>query len=532
MLVLVMQCLAGLALILLAAGLALRLLLPLPPLEPRPASSALTDTDDTPLGRGIATLQRQQRPGHSGIRLLAEGQEAFAARVLLARAAVSSLDIQYYIWHMDLSGRLMLDAVREAADRGVRVRMLLDDNGVAGMDPVLATLDQHPNIEIRLFNPFTLRTPKMLGYLADFPRLNRRMHNKSFTADGRAAIIGGRNVGDEYFGARDGGLFFDVDVLAVGPIVGDVSRDFDRYWASQSAYPANRILPAIEAEHARSLYRDLETASQQPGAQRYIEAVRALSFLDQVMAGDLDFAWSEVRMVSDDPAKAVGKAPKARTLLPALRAAIGTPRRDVNLISGYFVPGEAGTKALAQLPEQGVEVSILTNAFKATDVWIVHAGYAHRRKALLSGGVRLFEMMGPAHDAPRRSLTATGSGSSIRGAGQVLRSSSTTVHAKTFVVDDARMFVGSFNFDPRSLHLNTELGFIIENPALAREVAERFAAGRANHAYEVILADDGSLNWVEQGANGAIVHTSEPGMSWGQRIAVRVISYLPIEWML
>src|SRR3546814_3643319 len=155
----------------------------------------------------------------------------------MARAAVRSLDIQDYIWHGDRSGTWLLEAVRQAADRGVRVRMLLDDNGIAGMDSVLAALDRHPNIEIRLFNPFVLRSPKMLGYLADFPRLNRRMHNKSFTADNQATIIGGRNIGDEYFGARDEGLFLDLDVLALGPVVEDVSRDFDRYWASESAYP-------------------------------------------------------------------------------------------------------------------------------------------------------------------------------------------------------------------------------------------------------------------------------------------------------
>src|SRR5690606_28605800 len=196
--VLILQTLAALVVLLLAVGIAIRLLYPLPALEPRISSTHFADTADTPLGRGIARLS-QGKAGRSGLHMLKDGREAFAARVLLSRAAVRSLDIQYYIWHGDLSGTLMLEAVREAADRGVRVRMLLDDNGIAGIDAVLAALDRHPNVEIRLFNPFVLRSPKMLGYLADFSRLNRRMHNKSFTADNQATIIGGRNVGDEYF---------------------------------------------------------------------------------------------------------------------------------------------------------------------------------------------------------------------------------------------------------------------------------------------------------------------------------------------
>src|SRR5690606_10850145 len=220
---------------LLAAAVIIRLANPLPPLEPRTASTHVTDTADTPLGQGVAALVRGD-PALSGIHPLVGGHEAFAARVLLARAATRSLDVQYYIWHKDLSGTLMLAALHEAAERGVRVRLLVDDNGIAGMDTELAELDRHPLIEVRLFNPFVVRRPKAIGYLTDFLRLNRRMHNKSFTADNQAAIIGGRNIGDEYFSATEGRLFADADALAIGPVVNDVSADFDRYWASRSAY--------------------------------------------------------------------------------------------------------------------------------------------------------------------------------------------------------------------------------------------------------------------------------------------------------
>lgn len=535
--VVLLQCLAALAVLLLAAGLAIRLLYPLPALEPRTSSAHFTDTGDTPLGRGAARFARGRDGDHSGIHMLNDGREAFAARILLARAAVRSLDIQYYIWHPDMSGTLLLEAVRAAADRGVRVRMLLDDNGIAGMDTVLAALDRHPNIEVRLFNPFVLRRPKMLGYLADFPRLNRRMHNKSFTADNQATIIGGRNIGDEYFGARDEGLFADLDVLALGPIVADMSGDFDRYWSSRSAYPAARILPPVAADELDRLSRQAALVERDPAAQAYVAAIRSLPFVDQMLAGTLPLEWAHVRMVSDDPAKGIGAAPREALLTPALRAAIGAPRRELRLVSGYFVPTRAGVDAFSDLAVRGVDVAVFTNAFEATDVWVVHAGYAEYRRALLAAGVRLFEMRGaePADGRRARRLltgSGSGSGSDADGEGPVLRSSGSTLHAKTFAVDGERLFIGSFNFDPRSMHLNTELGFVIESPTLAGMVSRAFLAEIPADAYEVVLAPDGRLNWLERMPDGVRRHVTEPGTTRLQRGAIGLLSMLPIEWLL
>lgn len=522
----------GVALLLsVAAILTVRLLNPLPPLEPRPASRHLTDTADTPLGRGVAAA-REGRADLSGIHMLAGGRDAFAARILLARAATRSLDVQYYIWHGDLSGTLMLEAMREAADRGVRVRMLLDDNGITGIDPELAALDRHPNVEIRLFNPFVVRRPKAIGYATDFFRLNRRMHNKSFTADNQATIIGGRNIGDEYFAARDEGLFVDLDVLAIGPVVAEVSGDFDRYWSSESAYPAERILPQPSPQDRASIGRRASIVERDPDARAYIEAVRALPFIEQILAGSLPFEWASVRMVSDDPAKGVGKARKDMLLVHSLPEALGRPKHELRLVSGYFVPTAAGVDAFAGLSRDGLDIAIFTNAFEASDVWIVHAGYAHRRRALLRDGVRLFEMRGPDGARPRRRLVAAGSGSGSGGEGPVLRSSGSTLHAKTFAVDSARVFIGSFNFDPRSMHLNTELGFLIESPTLARAVSNMFESAIPARAYEVVLADDGRLNWIERTDGGRVVHREEPGTTALQRAGIRLLSLLPIEWLL
>ena len=525
-------------LVLVAAGLTVRLLNPLPPLEPRTASRMLTDTRDTPLGRGAAAAA-QAHPGLTGVHPLNDGRAAFAARSLLARAATRSLDIQYYIWKGDLSGSLLLNEMRAAADRGVRVRMLLDDNGIDGLDARLAALDRHPGVEVRLYNPFVVRSPKMIGYLVDFVRLNRRMHNKSFTADNQVTIIGGRNVGDEYFGAQDDGLFADLDVMAIGPAVTDVSRQFDRYWSSASAYPAARILPPVAPERIEEIGTAAAAAAREPAARAYIDAVRSLPFIDQVRAGTLAYIWAPVRLVSDDPAKTLGRAGPNGLLIDKLAEVLGAPKQEVDLVSGYFVPTRAGVDAFVRLARSGVTVNILTTAFDTTDVAVVHAGYAGHRKALLRAGVRLFEMRklaGEIADRPNANLMGSGSGSGsgkgIGGPGSVIRSSASTLHAKTFSIDGQRMFVGSFNFDPRSMHLNTELGFVIDSPALAGTLPARFANGIPRRAYEIRLTPDDRLVWIEHDDSRVVRHSVEPGTTFTSRLLVTVLSYLPIEWLL
>ncbi len=286
----------------------------LPSLENRSMSVALVDTGATQLGRAISPLV-DEHPGHSGIYPLVDARDAFAARALLAQAAERSLDVQCYIWRKDLSGTLLFESLRVAANRGVRVRLLLDDNNTAGLDPTLAVLDSHPNIEVRLFNPLAIRNPRALGYVTDFSRVNRRMHNKSFTADNQATIIGGRNIGDEYFGATEVVLFVDLDVLAVGPVVHEVSHDFDRYWASESSYPVDRLLPPATSALIVELASTALLAERQPASVAYVNAFRKSSFVPQLVQGRLPLEWAHTRMVSDDPAKGIGlAAPEA--LLP------------------------------------------------------------------------------------------------------------------------------------------------------------------------------------------------------------------------
>lgn len=491
------------------------------PIADRKESSALAldEAAHTRLGQAIAP-QLENHPGESGIHVLANPRDAFAARIMLARAADSTLDVQYYIWHGDITGTLLLDELHSAAERGVRVRLLLDDNGTSGLDAELVALECHPLVEVRLFNPFVVRNPKWLGYLTDFSRANRRMHNKSFTADNQATIIGGRNIGDEYFGATAGVLFADLDVLAIGPVVPEVSNDFDRYWASASTYPVEQVLPTASDACLPELRGRASITEGDEASTDYTRAISESSFVRQLLSGTLEYEWAKVRMVSDDPAKGLGESEKEGLLTHKLREILGEPEARVALISPYFVPTQAGVDAFADLASKGIEVRILTNSLEATDVAAVHAGYAKRRKALLESGINLYEMRRLSSSAVRN-----------QGAG-AFGSSGSSLHAKTFAVDGERMFIGSFNFDPRSITLNTELGFVIESPTLSENIHEAFEELIPLHAYEVRLAESGELYWLERIDGDVIRHDREPNTGIIQRTGIFFLSILPIEWLL
>lgn len=494
----------------------------LPSLENRSPSTAVVDTTTTRLGQTIAPLAAAH-PGKTGFHPLVDGRDAFAARVLMARAAERSLDVQYYIWHKDTTGTLLFNALREAADRGVRVRLLLDDNNTGGLDGTLAALDAHPNIEVRLFNPTMTRTQRWVGLLTDFSRLNRRMHNKSFTVDNQATVVGGRNIGDEYFGATEGVLFVDVDVLAVGAVVQEVSRDFDRYWASDSAYPADRVLAAADTDDLAELTAAAALTEQNAAAAAYVDALRDTRIVQALFDGSLTLEWATAQMISDDPAKGLGKAAPGGLLLQKLKPIIGNPATSMDLVSPYFVPGVSGTEWFTSLAKQGVSVRILTNAQEATDVAPVHAGYVKRRKDLLKAGVKLYEMQ-------RQSSARKPQKPKERG--RFGSSSGSSLHAKTFAVDQSRAFIGSFNFDPRSAELNTEMGFVIESPTLAGRITKTFDTIIPDEAYEVRLTESGTLNWIERREGETVLHQTEPGTNLLQRGFVQFMTVLPIDWLL
>lgn len=467
----------------------------------------------------IVNPRSAQHPGLSGIHPLTEGLDAFAARYLLIDKAQRTLDVQYYIWQNDLSGRLLFSALLEAAERGVRVRLLLDDNNTPGLDETLSRLDGHANISVRLFNPFSFRTLRALGYLTDFARLNRRMHNKSFTVDGAATIVGGRNIGDEYFATGSEPQFADLDVLTIGPVVAEVTADFERYWHSKPVTPLSQVL---ERRRARAGGVTLPAEwRESEAAMRYMRRLESSDFVSRLEQGTLSMTWSPARLLSDDPRKGLGRARRKNLLPQRMLEVIGIPQQQFDIISAYFVPTRAGVAQLLALRRRGVKIAILTNSLAANDVSIVHAGYAKWRKKLLRHGIELYELkpQSGVNEAPHdRGLTGS-SGSSL--------------HAKTFTVDRENLFIGSFNFDPRSAMLNTEMGLLIESKALARQAHLHFSQSLRERAWTLRLSQWGRINWIEYpGTENEIVHKHEPRASLMQRLLVRLVWHLPVEWLL
>ncbi len=497
----------------------LRLAFPLPDISQRAPDVAIPA--DPARGLGMRFAQAAARfPAKTGVLPLIDGREALGSRLFLASRAEVSIDAQYYIWHDDVSGRLLLKALHDAALRGVRVRLLLDDNGIDGMDPYLAGLNALPNFEVRLFNPSTIRTPKTLGYTFSFARMNRRMHNKAFIVDGAAAIVGGRNIGDVYFQIGAGSSYVDADVLGIGAVVPETQAAFDAYWNSASAYELERLV-AGPGDRPGLLAAAAEAARTDAAA----EFRAAMAVIGQRVADEgRSLEWTDVAILVDDPAKGLGQADPDQLLIARLKEKLGAVEQRLDLVSAYFVPGRNGTAFLADLATAGHRVRIETNALETTDVLVVHAGYSKHRRELLEAGVRLWELK-PRADAP-----AEEAGVGLFGS---LGVSGTSLHAKTFAIDGAQVFIGSFNFDPRSARLNCEMGFLIDSPAMAAALHRHFDAELPAISYRPELTADGRMVWQENLPDGTVVtHEREPGVSWLKRLAIVAIAVLPLEWML
>ncbi|MHA1529318.1 MAG: phospholipase D family protein [Alphaproteobacteria bacterium] len=485
---------------------------------PKTPSRAFGDTAETRLGLTVAPLA-ETRPGQSGFYLLSDGIEALAVRLLLSERAERSIDAQYYLLHNDITGRLFVAALLKAADRGVRVRLLLDDIDTAGYDAAMAALDSHPNIEIRLFNPFPRGQSQLISLVTEFGRVNRRMHNKSMTFDNQATIVGGRNIGDIYFSAQEGSNYNDLDVLGFGPVASKVSEAFDDYWNSSVVVPASALLdqatPAeLDALRAR-IPEIIETAKQSPYGAALKDAV-----LEAIAADETILTWSQATIVADPPAKAAktydGKHPGqlSSVLGPVVRAA----EKELVVISPYFVPRDSGVELFRELTGRGVRVVILTNSLASNDVVPVHAHYARYRKALLEAGVELWEVR--PKNANRDRLR--------RGLGY----SRSSLHGKVFAVDGRYIFIGSFNWDPRSLDINTEMGAYIDSPGLTGPALERFERALPTAAYRLHLTGAGAIEWHALEDGQEVIYQDEPGASSWKRFTAGLYRLLPIENLL
>ena len=496
---------------------------------PRTPSTALAPVADTPSTRYVKS-EVDRHGGESGFRLLISNTNALMSRVVLADHAVHSIDLQYYIFANDATGRLMAQRLLAAADRGVRVRILLDDLDISKQDRLLDALDAHPNIEVRLFNPFRIRNRSLLSkagqFLIEGRRLNRRMHNKSFIVDGMQAIVGGRNIGDAYFDAGNEVHFRDLDVIAIGPVVPRISAMFDAYWNSDSAFPVT----AYRSVHATTADLERLRTRLAKDAREFAESDYAQALSDQLPNGPSAdrkgaWFWGPATLVADDPEKAdPDKKDDAFLIGPQIRSLLEAARDQVLIVSPYFIPGKRGAQYLVDLAHRGVTVKVLTNALAATDEPEVHSGYARYRRPLLEAGVDLFEL----RPAGREPGEAYGTSSGV------------SLHAKTMVVDHRLVFVGSMNMDPRSRLLNTEMGVIVDCPAMAEAIGNFFdKATVPQNAFHVVLErPDGSptsptrIRWIAVDGDRTLKFDHEPDVSAWKRAKVSLMRILPIEGLL
>ncbi|WP_409284519.1 phospholipase D family protein [Pseudomonas protegens] len=496
------------------------------PYEPSQALAA----NDSSFAQSIRA-QAAPYQGRSGFRLLPNSTEAFMARAELIRNAQSSLDLQYYIVHDGISTRMLVHELLKAADRGVRVRILLDDTTSDGLDQIIATLAAHPQIQIRLFNPLHLGRStgltRAMGRLFNLSQQHRRMHNKLWLADNSVAIVGGRNLGDEYFDAEPNLNFTDIDMFSVGPVAEQLGHSFDQYWNSALSRPIGEFLPHAPSTKAldntrqrleeslqdnrrqnQALYRQLKTYQTQPRME--------------IWRKELIWAWNQA--LWDAPTKVLAKGdPDPHLLLTTqLAPELQGVNKELIMISAYFVPGQPGLVYLTGRADAGVHVSLLTNSLEATDVPVVHGGYAPYRKALLEHGVRLFELR-------RQPGDHRGSGPHLlRG---TWRGSDSSLHSKAMIFDRQKSFIGSFNFDPRSVLWNTEVGVLVDSPELAEHLRALAEQGMAPALSYQVKLEDGRLVWVteDQGRLHSLSH--EPG-NWWRRINAWLSTRVGLERML
>lgn len=497
----------------------------LPPNSANPETYALQDTTDTRLGKKYFELKK----GHaeeSGFLLLGNGLDALTARLVLAQDADRSIDAQYYMIHKDLTGKLFVDQLLKAADRGVRVRLLLDDIDLSDRDENLAAFASHPNIDLRVFNPFSRNTMRAPQFLTRFGSVTRRMHNKSFTVDNLVTVVGGRNIGDEYFDADPDLAFADLDLLAIGPVVQEVSTSFDIYWNSELSYPIGILHPElIESGELEKGRKHLTTYLADDAAVKYQHFLFNSRLAKSIRENSIEYVWGEAWALYDHPQKVESyDQDQVYNLSYQMNIFLEGLHKELIIFSPYFVPGKQGTKRLSALSKSGVRVRILTNSLASTDVSVVHAGYAKYRSTLLRNGVELYEMNRTMSRKDRKQKK------SIPG------SSKASLHAKSLIVDREHVFIGSLNLDPRSITENTEIGIMLQSKEIAALMAGAFERMAEKNAFRLELRTDEEgieyIYWHGLENDEERVWTTEPYTGFWQRFSIFFMSLLPIESQL
>ena len=485
-----------------------------------------TKTDSTDLVAAISE-QNEIHPDLSGYHPIVTGANAFASRSILTSMATRNIDAQYYIWHDDQAGQLMLKDLWDAAERGVIVRLLLDDfNNSAKFDQHLLRFSSHPNIAVRIINPLMYRKFQTLNFVTGLPRINRRMHNKSMTFDKQITIIGGRNIGDEYLSNDKNSQFADLDVLLIGKVVADIDNSFASYWSAPISFDIQTLATLDKGETTDFLegldkLRADEKNNSKSSLDVYKTAIEDSSIDSDLINKRVPFRWTDMQFLSDDVGKLTKTVPANTNLVHQLRTLLGSPTKRLTIISSYFVPTKDGVNTLVELAEAGIDIKILTNSFDATDVTAVHSGYSQWRPSLLRAGVKIYELKSTASEEKRENKLW-----------KARSQSSTSLHAKTFAVDDYQVFIGSYNVDPRSANINTEMGVIINDEELAKQLHSALSDELLGQAYEVKLLENGSLQWHTVEAGEKVVYDSEPRVDISDHVWLSIMSWLPIDWLL
>jgi len=488
----------------------------------RPVSTAMSPAADTPLARIADASTPEDQRELSGFRLLVDGDHALNARIALIRRAQKSIDVQYYQIASDAVGFAFLRELRDAAARGVRVRLLVDDLYAAGQDELFAGLAAQPNVELRLFNPLPARSggfgSRLVLSMHEFERINHRMHNKLFIADNTFAVAGGRNIANEYFMRGESANFIDADVLASGPVVRELSAVFDAYWNSEQVYPV-QSLAGSDAAEARALFdmtvRDTERDMPVTARDRFGRT----SVQAQLDSGHLEQSFAAVKVFADAPTKVTGKNADEATPLVATRSAMRAARSDLLIVSPYFVPGQSGMSLLQEVTDRHVRLTVVTNSFGATDEPLVHWGYARYRHAMLKMGVAVHEIT--ASVAPQSASLGD------------FHSSLARLHAKVAVIDQQQLFIGSMNMDARSARLNTEMVLLIDSPALSAEVASLLHGEHSAKTYRLRVAGaDEHIEWVSTHEQQEVVQRTEPGCGLAMRLKLATLSAFVNEGQL
>ncbi|RZL01719.1 MAG: phospholipase D family protein [Rubrivivax sp.] len=471
-------------------------------------------------GGGRLAIAAAPGPGVSGFRLLASGEDALGSLAALADNARHTLDLQYYLIHSDGSSLSLIRRVREAADRGVHVRLLLDDLNTAGQDQGLLRLTRHPNIEVRLYNPFPAgrigTISRVMASITDIGRINHRMHNKMFVADNALAITGGRNLGDAYFVQSPDSNFLDIDLIVAGPAVRALSATFDRFWNDPLAYPVAAVVdPASLADGPAPQAHAL------PAQSAIVPAViPPTDFARDLPKGRLKLTWARATVLADKPSKMLseGQPSPSETIEDDLERLIHSAKQELIVISPYFVPGARGLALFQGLRDRGVKVRVLTNSLATTDAPAVHIGYARYRAPLLAMGVELHELK-PLLSARQASLGSFGS-------------SHASLHAKVVVLDRQTALVGSMNLDPRSAKLNSEMGVVMHSPEIAQQLANLFEEV-SEDSYHLSLGGDGrQIQWTSTPPDPALAGQSEPEAKTWLKLGIKLLAPFAPEEML